>query len=249
MLICYPGDLDLARKVMARLGYSATMIAEAGSDAYNYQGVGCPHNHAGISEGQSVLDLGSGLGVDSFIAAGLVGTEGRVTGLDISRKEVEHAASRAKARNIKNLDFVHGDMEKMPFSDEQFDVVISNGAFCLASDKAAAFREIHRVLKPGGQFSVACTTTKVDLDSDTNWPVCMRVFMPLEAARPMLEEIGFRNVSVDDSDSKMTFEEEDLNVDTDSSRYKIHGNSEEFKHLENFDMNSLCARVVLLGIK
>ena len=59
-LICYPGDLDLARKVMARLGYSATMIAEAGSDAYNYQGVGCPHNHAGISEGWFSPELGSG---------------------------------------------------------------------------------------------------------------------------------------------------------------------------------------------
>ena len=199
--------------------------------------------------GQCVLDLGSGLGVDSFIAASLVGTSGRVTGLDFSRKEVEHAAARASARNVKNLDFVHGDMEKMPFSDGQFDVVISNGAFCLASDKAAAFREIQRVLKPGGRFSVACTTTRVPLDTDINWPVCMRVFMPLEAAQPMLEEIGFRNVSVDDSDSKMTFEEEDLNVDTDSNRYKIHGNSEEFKHLENFDMNSLCARVVLLGFK
>ena len=202
-----------------------------------------------LLSGHAVLDLGSGLGVDSFIAASLVGSEGRVTGLDISRKEVEHAANRAKVRDIKNLEFVHGDMEKMPFSDEQYDVVISNGAFCLASDKEAAFREIHRVLKPGGNFSVACTTTKVDLDTDVNWPVCMRVFMPLQAAQPMLEEIGFRNVSVDDSDSKMTFEEEELNVDTDSNRYKIHGNSEEFKHLENFDMNSLCARVVLAGIK
>ena len=187
--------------------------------------------------------------MDSFIAASLVGPGGKVTGLDISKMEVDHANTRAAERNIENLEFIHGDMEKMPFSDEQFDVVISNGAFCLASNKEAAFREIHRVLNVGGRFSVACTTTKVDLDKDVNWPVCMKVFMPLEEASPMLENVGFRNVSVDDSDSKMTFEEEDLNVSVENDRYKIHGNSAEFKHLENFDMNGLCARVVLSGEK
>ena len=243
------GDSELAQKVMTRLGYTADMIAVAGPDAYNYQGVGCPHHLAAVSAGEKVLDLGSGLGVDSFIAANQVGVDGEVTGLDISRMEVEHATSRATARNIDNVNFVHGDMEKMPFSDEQFDVVISNGAFCLAANKEAAFREIYRVLRPGGRFSVACTTAKVDLDRDVSWPLCMRVFMPLQDARPLLETIGFKNVSVDESDSKMTFEEEELNVDVESNRYKIHGNSAEFQHLENFDMNTLCARVVLTGNK
>ena len=187
--------------------------------------------------------------MDSFIAACVVGSTGEVTGLDLSKMEVEHANTRAADRNIDNLHFVNGDMEKMPFSDEKFNVVISNGAFCLASNKEAAFREIYRVLKPGGRFSVCCTTTKVDLDEDVHWPVCMRVFMPLTEAAPLLETIGFRNVSVDESDSKMTFEEEELNVTVENNRYKIHGNSAEFKHLENFDMNKLCARVVLHGNK
>ena len=153
------------------------------------QGVGCPHQLAGLRLGEAVLDLGSGLGVDSFIAGRAVGREGRVTGLDISSGEVQHAASRASHRGETNLQFVHGDMEKMPFESESFDAVISNGAFCLAGDKAAAFREIMRVLRPGGRFSVACTTLRTQLEDGVEWPVCMRVFMPLSEAEPLLTRL------------------------------------------------------------
>lgn len=248
------GDLTLAGKVMTRLGYTADHIRVAGEDAYNYQGVGCPHHLANIGLGEQVLDLGSGLGVDSFIAASQTGPSGSVVGLDISKMEVEHAQARAEHRHLENVTFVNGDMEKMPFDDNKFDVVISNGAFCLAPNKEAAFKEIYRVLKPGGRFSVCCTTTKVDLDKDVDWPICMRVFMPLNHTKSLLENVGFSNVIIDDSDSKMTFEEDDLQVESvegevDDTRYRIHGNTPEFKHLENFDMNQLCARVVLFGTK
>jgi len=208
------------------------------------------------------LDIGSGLGVDSFIAGAAVGSSGSVTGLDISRGEVTHANKRVEVRGVRNVNFVHGDMEQMPFETETFDAVISNGAFCLAPNKETAFKEIYRVLKPGGRFSVACTTVKDDLDQDVNWPICMRVFMPLQEARPMLGGIGFSNIDVDDSDSKMTFEElnldniieeenkevENENMDQ-NGRKRIHVGSAEFQHLENYDMNKLCARVVLYGQK
>ena len=249
----FEGNLELAGKVMRRLGYSDHHIAVAGEDAYNYQGVGCPHQHANIGPGDQVLDLGSGLGVDTFIAADTAGATGHVTGLDISRLEVQHATTRAEARHLTNVKFITADMEHMPLSDNSFDVVISNGAFCLAPNKKAAFQEIFRVLKPGGRFSVCCTTTKTNLDKEVEWPICMKVFMPLSDAKPMLEDLGFANVVVDDSDCKMTFEDDDLTTDTneasDNSRYRIHGNTPEFKHLENFDMNQLCARVVLCGNK
>ena len=169
---------------------------------------------------------------------------------------MEHAKQRAAAKGLENVSFVNADMENMPFENDRFDVIISNGAFCLAPNKEKAFKEIFRVLKPGGRFSVCCTTTKTMLDSDVNWPICMRVFMPLDSATPLLENIGFTNVSVDDSDSKMTFEDDDLqseaNVEepeSESRRYRIHGNTPEFQHLEEYDMNALCARVVLHGHK
>merc|ERR1711974_101743 len=148
------GDLDLAARVMGRLGYSPEQISVAGRDGANYQGVGCPHPAANIQEGDFVLDVGSGLGVDSFIAAAATGEEeGMVVGLDISPGEVR---------------------------DATFDVVISNGAFCLAPDKEKAFKEVFRVLKPGGRFSICCTTLQEKLDPGVNWPLCMRVFLPLE---------------------------------------------------------------------
>ena len=169
---------------------------------------------------------------------------------------MEHAKQRAAAKGLENVSFVNADMENMPFENDRFDVIISNGAFCLAPNKEKAFKEIFRVLKPGGRFSVCCTTTKTMLDSDVNWPICMRVFMPLDSATPLLGNIGFTNVSVDDSDSKMTFEDDDLqseaNVEepeSESRRYRIHGNTPEFQHLEEYDMNVLCARVVLHGHK
>ena len=109
-----------------------------------------------------MLDLGSGLAVDSFIAAARTGEAGKVVGLDLSKAEVLHANKRAEERGISDrVVFIQGDMEKMSFENERFDVVISNGAFCLAPNKAAAFSEIFRVLKPGGRFSVSTSTMKV----------------------------------------------------------------------------------------
>ena len=90
----------------------------------------------------------------------VVGGEGKVIGLDISKGEVQHATKRAKLRGLapENIEFVQGDMESIPLDDNSIDCVISNGAFCLAPNKRKSFEEIKRVLKPGGRFSVACTT-------------------------------------------------------------------------------------------
>jgi len=256
------GDSKLAATVMTFLEYTDEQIRIAGRDAFNYQGVGNPHKHASIKVGDRVLDLGSGLGVDSFIAASRVGDEGSVVGLDISKGEVVHASKRARARGVEErVTFVNGDMENVPLPDDSVDVVISNGAFCLAPDKERAFQEIYRVLKPGGHFSVACTTLLKDLDGDVNWPICMRVFMPLVRAQPMLDHIGFEAVEVDASNSLMTYTlevEEEEQVANEAiaaaeterqNRKKIHVGSDDFKHLEDFDMNELCARVILHGRK
>ena len=104
------------------------------------------------------MDIGSGLGVDSFIAASAAGATGSVTGVDISAGEVKHANRRAVERCAANVAFVRADAERLPFPDASFDRVVSNGAFCLVPDKGTAFREVLRVLRPGGRFSVACTS-------------------------------------------------------------------------------------------
>lgn len=86
------------------------------------------------------------------------------------------------------------------------DVVISNGAFCLAPNKAKAFGEIYRVLKPGGRMSICTSTVKMDLEPGVTWPVCMRMFVNLSEIEPMCKEIGFENIVVDTSNELMSYE-------------------------------------------
>ena len=118
------------------------------------------------------MDLGSGLGVDSFIASHYAGPKGKVIGLDISNKEVRHATKRAEDRGL-DIKFVCADMEEIPLPDGMIDVVISNGAFCLAPNKEKAFKEIFRVLRPGGRMAICTSTVKMDLEAGVSWPMCM----------------------------------------------------------------------------
>ena len=125
------GNAQKAEAVMRRLRYTPEEIQIAGADAYNYQGVGSPHRHVAISAGDAVLDLGSGLGIDSFIAAASA-ENGRVVGVDISASEVHHANARAAVRGVADrLSFVMADIERLPSVPQleagSFDVVISNG--------------------------------------------------------------------------------------------------------------------------
>lgn len=99
-------------------------------------------------------------------------------------------------------------MEQIPLSDSMIDCIISNGAFCLAPNKTAAFKEIHRILKPDGRFSVSTSvmTANIDQADGKKWPICMRMFVPLADLEPMLKEIGFKDVFIDMSNSQMQFE-------------------------------------------
>ncbi len=139
----------IARHLMARLGYSNAELDLLGDDVLRMQGVNSPFNHAKVQVGESVLDLGSGYGTDACLAAAKVGTRGRAVGLDISKEEVMKATERAGERGLAQCQFVVGDMEQQPFPDASFDVVISNGGFCLCPDKRRAFAEIFRVSTPG----------------------------------------------------------------------------------------------------
>ena len=282
------GDLKKARGILASLHYTPEEIEYAGKDAVNYQGVGCPHRHANIKAGDSVLDLGSGLGIDSLIATNAVGSGGRVVGVDLSHDCVRHASRRAKERGVDDtLSFVQSPIEsigskKLGLSREEnyFDVIISNGAFCLLPNKKDGFAECFQLLKSGGNIAICTTVIKDKLEGGVEWPLCMQTFARIDELVPMLEELGFQDIEIDLSDSLMEVPvPEQPEVDDDEAegeegdagefardhdhdrdaageeasggRFKVHNEEGEsqFRHLQKFDMNMLCARVVIKATK
>ncbi|HAF30684.1 MAG TPA: arsenite S-adenosylmethyltransferase [Bacteroidales bacterium] len=118
-------------------------------------GCGIPTEFAHLKPGDSVLDLGSGAGNDCFVARAIVGESGKVTGLDFTEAMIKKALINKEKLGFKNIEFVQGDIEEMPLPDSSFDVVISNCVLNLVPDKEKAFKEIYRVLKPGGHFCVS----------------------------------------------------------------------------------------------
>ncbi|EOD30489.1 hypothetical protein EMIHUDRAFT_456566 [Emiliania huxleyi CCMP1516] len=246
-----------ASLVMRRLGYTPEQVACAGADAPNFQGVASPHTFAALQPGEAVVDLGSGLGVDSFIAAAAVGEAGRVTGVDIAASEVRHATARARERSLDGrVSFVVGDLERLPLPAASADAVISNGAFCLAPNKPKAFAEVWRVLRPGGRFAIATSVVLRPLE-EGKWPLCMRMFSELSSLQPIATKAGFARVAIDTSDMAMAFELEAPEGEAPESwassaskqRNQVHVGSAEFSHLQELDMNSICGRVVISGVK
>lgn len=118
-------------------------------------GCGIPTEFAGLSEGQTVLDLGSGAGNDAFVVRRTVGERGRVIGVDMTPAMIERARVNSDKLGYNNVEFRLGDIEQLPVSSESVDVVVSNCVLNLVPDKAKAFSEVHRVLKPGGRFSIS----------------------------------------------------------------------------------------------
>jgi arsenite methyltransferase len=140
------------------LDYPPELAAVPDGAVESFAGVANPFSLGRLSPGERVLDLGSGAGTDSLVAAQMVGPEGRVTGIDMTREMLVKARAAAAAMSAGNTEFVEGEVERLPFADESFDVVISNGVIDLVPDKDAVFSELFRVLRPGGRIQLADVT-------------------------------------------------------------------------------------------
>jgi arsenite methyltransferase len=140
------------------LGYPEELANVPEAAVESFARVANPWAMGRLTPGERVLDLGSGAGTDSMIAAQMVGEQGHVTGIDMTQEMLAKARAAAAEMGATNVGFVEGEAERLPFTDASFDVVISNGVIDLVPDKDAVFSELFRVLAPGGRIQVADVT-------------------------------------------------------------------------------------------
>jgi arsenite methyltransferase len=140
------------------LGYPDELANVPDAAVESFAGVANPWTMGRLAPGEHALDLGSGAGTDSLVAAQMVGEQGRVTGIDMTPEMLVKARSAATTMGFANVEFVESEAERLPFADASFDVVVSNGVIDLIPDKDAVFAELYRVLRPGGRMQIADVT-------------------------------------------------------------------------------------------
>ncbi len=156
------------RAGLEALAYDKEKIQKLPDEAItSYCGVGNPFTLGPIQKGEAVLDIGCGAGADTLIAAGMVGPEGKVVGIDMIPEMLKCAKENLQRTDFKNITFMEASAEKLPFPNEDFDVVISNGVFNLIPGKVKALSEVYRVLKPGGRMMIADQILTGELPEDT----------------------------------------------------------------------------------
>jgi SAM-dependent methyltransferase len=180
--------------------YGKEAVADLPETVVSY-GCGNPTAIAGLRAGETVLDLGSGAGLDCFLAARQVGPAGRAIGLDMTESMLQLARTNQAKLGLENVEFRQGEMEAMPLDDASVDVIISNCVINLSPDKDAVFREAFRVLRPGGRLHVSDVvltrplTSAEQGDLDT-WAGCVSGALLVDDYRARLEAAGFVEVSV-----------------------------------------------------
>ncbi len=196
------GDGCGADEASARIGYSQAELASLPDGANLGLGCGNPIALASLREGDVVLDLGSGAGIDCFLAAQAVGPSGRVIGIDMTPEMLDRANANAAAGGYANVEFRRGDLESLPVDDNSVDLVISNCVINLVPDRTQVYREALRVLKPGGRVSVSDTIQTVALpdallDTEVAKAGCISAVVTKESYLASLNEAGFAEVRID----------------------------------------------------
>jgi SAM-dependent methyltransferase len=186
----------------------STMIGDAYDEIEGYAadadlGLGCgiPTDHAGLAAGQTVVDLGSGAGLDAFVARRVVGEDGRVIGVDFTPEMVRKARANADNLGFSNVTFVEGEIEDLPLYESTADVILSNCVLNLVPDKEQAFREIYRTLRPGGHFCISDIVSGTSLAHDIRrsaelYAGCVAGALEEQAYIELIRAAGFQEVEI-----------------------------------------------------
>lgn len=200
---CSTGANSIIEQAKA-VGYTLEELKDIPEKAVFGLGCGNPTALAELKEGETVLDLGSGGGIDVFIAANKVGDKGKVIGVDMTQEMIETAVNNAKQGDYKNVEFKLGEIENLPIEDESIDLIISNCVINLTLDKLKAYREAYRVLKPGGRILVSDLVTDGEIPLEIRksfqaWSDCIAGAMESQDYLDVIKKAGFRDLEVMES--------------------------------------------------
>ena len=195
---CGPSDCCSTESKLYPVDLLATLPSDVSSTSY---GCGDPITLAALKPGETVLDLGSGAGLDCLLAAQKVGETGRVIGVDMTPEMIERARANAKRVNASNVEFRQGYLEDLPVENDSIDVVISNCVINLAPDKSKVFSEIVRVLKPGAKLAVSDIVTDGPLPAEVKknlsaWAGCIAGALDLHDYKSMMKAAGLTDIEV-----------------------------------------------------
>jgi len=189
---------EMGRPVARRLGYPTDLLDSIPDGAVeSFAGVGYFFDLADLREGETVIDLGSGSGMDAFVAAWLVGPVGRVVGVDFTVEQLTKSRRLAAHAGLEYVEFREGRIESLPADDDSFECVISNGVINLSPDKPRVFAEAARVLRPGGRLAIADIVTEQQLTeaivcNPDLWASCIGGAAQQDAYRAAIEGAGLR---------------------------------------------------------
>ncbi len=196
---------EMGRAMAERLGYAPQDLDRIPAEAIeSFAGVGYYFDLAGLRTGETVVDLGSGSGMDSFIAALKVGRDGRVIGIDMTDAQLNKAERLRAAAGFENITYHKGYIDATSLASGSADVVISNGVINLAHDKAAVFREAARLLKPGGRLAISDIVTATQLPATVVcnadlWAACIGGAMQRDGYRSAIEGAGLEVKTIRDN--------------------------------------------------
>ena len=198
---------EMGRELAEKLGYEKNDLDRIPAAAIDsFAGVGYYFDLASIKEGEHVLDLGSGSGMDVFMAALKVGSTGHVSGVDMTDEQLKKSEGLRKENQFENVSFHKSYIEKLPFADASFDVVISNGVINLSPDKEKVFAEVTRVLKSGGRMVIADIVTEKQLPENivcnsTLWAACIGGAAQQDDYCNTIENAGMEMLIVQNNDA------------------------------------------------